>query len=458
MEILRRISTRLPQGGLGRRSLVMGGWSFVDLALGNSLRLAGNLILTRLLFPEAFGLMAMVASIQIGAQMLSDIGIRQSIIRAESAEDPVFLRTAWTVQIVRGAAIALVILACGAGLWLFGPHLATPGTVYADPVLPFLVMASALTMLLDSLVSVNMHLANRRMEMRRLVVLNLVSQILGLVVMITIASLHATVWALLVGSVVSGLSRAALSHVLFEGPRMRLAWNREYRDRLWQFGKWLIGSSGFSFLTAHADRLLLGALLAATPFSLYVIAGIWIQAYSMVVGMISGQVGLPVLSEVHRNRPKDLPRLFRKSTRVLDAACLAGFALFLLGGELLIAILYTPDYELAGQFMPLMAVLILRQRFTIFTQLLVLQGNTLRLMQSNAVSAAAICGAIPLGYMTAGTAGAIAASILAPLCGDALKLLAVRRKLGASLRDDWAWLVAIPVLTGAIVASVSLPF
>lgn len=239
---------------------------------------------------------------------------------------------------------------------------------------------------------------------------------------------------------------------------MRLAWNREYRDRLWQFGKWLIGSSGFSFLTAHADRLLLGALLAATPFSLYVIAGIWIQAYSMVVGMISGQVGLPVLSEVHRNRPKDLPRLFRKSTRVLDAACLAGFALFLLGGELLIAILYTPDYELAGQFMPLMAVLILRQRFTIFTQLLVLQGNTLRLMQSNAVSAAAICGAIPLGYMTAGTAGAIAASILAPLCGDALKLLAVRRKLGASLRDDWAWLVAIPVLTGAIVASVSLPF
>jgi len=458
MEILRTISARLPRGGLGRRSLVMGGWSFVDLALGNSLRLAGNLILTRLLFPEAFGLMAMVATIQTGAQMLSDIGIRQSIIRADSAEDPVFLRTAWTVQIVRGAAIALVILACGAGLWLFGPHLATPGTVYADPVLPFLVMASALTMLLNALVSVNMHLANRRMEMRQLVVLNLTAQILGLVVMIAIASLHATVWALLIGGVVSGLSRAVLSHALFEGPRMRLAWNREYRDRLWQFGKWLIGSSGFSFLTAHADRLILGALLAAMPFSLYVIAGIWIQAYTMVVGMISGQVGLPVLSEIHRTRPQDLSRLFRKYARVLDLFCVAGFALFLFLGDRLIAILYTLDYEPAGQLLPLMAVLVLRQRFTIFTQLLILQGNTPRLMLSNAVSAVAICIIIPLGYMAGGTTGAIVASILGPLCGDAMRLLAATRTLGPLIREDWLWYISIPCVTGGIIVMVELPF
>jgi len=458
MEILRTISARLPRGGLGRRSLVMGGWSFVDLALGNSLRLAGNLILTRLLFPEAFGLMAMVLTIQTGAQMLSDIGIRQSIIRAESAEDPEFLRTAWTVQIVRGAAIALVILACGAGLWLFGPHLATPGTVYADPVLPFLVMASALTMLLDALVSVNMHLANRRMEMRRLVVLNLVSQILGLVVMITIASVHATVWALLIGAVVGSCCRAALSHALFEGPRMRLAWNREYRNQLWQFGKWLIGSSGLGFLVVHADRLILGSLLAATPFSLYVIAGIWIQAYSMVVGSISGQVGLPALSEVHRTRPEDLPRLFRKSARVLDLFCLAGFLGLALGGDLLITILYTPEYELAGQFMPLMAVLILRRRFGLLTEFLILQGHTPRLMLSSAVSAVAICLAIPLGYMLAGTAGAIAGSILAPLTGEILKLLAARRTLGATSREDWAWLLGILCVATAVTAGTELPF
>ncbi len=458
MALLRMISTRLPQGGLGRRSLVMGAWSFANLGLSNILRLAGNLILARLLFPEAFGLMAMVTMIQSGVLMLSDIGIRQSIIRAESIDDPVFLRTAWTVQVVRGAVIALVILACGLGLWLFAPGLAAPGTVYADPLLPWLVMVSAVSMLLQSLRSVNMHLATRRMQMRQFVVLELSSQILGLVVMIGIASLHPTVWALLIGGVVTAACSAALSHVMFEGPRMRPAWNRAYRDQFWQFGKWLIGSSGFSFLAANADRLIIGSLLSTISFSLYVIASLWVQACITVIGMISNQVGLPVLSEIQRNRAEDLPRLFRNATLVLDVVCLAGFLFFLFAGDHLIALLYTSEYRPAGEFMPLMAVLVLRQRFTIFSQLLVMQGDTPRLMLANAVSAGAICIAIPLGYMAGGAGGAIAASILAPLSGEVVKLMAVRRTLGAALREDWIWLVTILCVTGAILTAVELPF
>ncbi len=39
------------------------------------LRLASNLILTRLMFPEAFGLMALIQTFMVGLQMFSDIGI-----------------------------------------------------------------------------------------------------------------------------------------------------------------------------------------------------------------------------------------------------------------------------------------------------------------------------------------------------------------------------------------------
>jgi hypothetical protein len=41
----------------------------------NALRLGSNLILTRLLFPEAFGLMALVQVFMTGLQMFSDLGI-----------------------------------------------------------------------------------------------------------------------------------------------------------------------------------------------------------------------------------------------------------------------------------------------------------------------------------------------------------------------------------------------
>jgi hypothetical protein len=35
--------------------------------------------------------------------MFSDFGLNASIIRSSRGDDPVFLQTAWTVQILRGA-------------------------------------------------------------------------------------------------------------------------------------------------------------------------------------------------------------------------------------------------------------------------------------------------------------------------------------------------------------------
>ena len=79
------------------------------------MRLLSNLVLTRLLFPEAFGMMALIQTFTAGLQMFSDIGLRPSIIQNKRGEDPDFLNTAWTLQIIRGA-----------GLWLFSCLLAWP--------------------------------------------------------------------------------------------------------------------------------------------------------------------------------------------------------------------------------------------------------------------------------------------------------------------------------------------
>ena len=50
-------------------------------------RLGGNLILTRLLFPEAFGLMAIVRLLSGGLAMFSDVGIPAAIIRHDRGDD-----------------------------------------------------------------------------------------------------------------------------------------------------------------------------------------------------------------------------------------------------------------------------------------------------------------------------------------------------------------------------------
>lgn len=448
---------RSPPGGLKRRSLSSGIWSLLELGSSRVLRLLSNLILTRLLMPEAFGLMAMVTTVQIGVTMLSDLGIRQSVIRTTDADDPVFLRTAWTVQALRGTVIMGIIVLAGLALWFLGPKLAAPGTVYADPTLPFLVMVSSLSVQIETLASVNALMANRRMEMRKLALLSISAQVVSILTMVGIATIWPSVWALLIGNIVGTAYRTGLSHLIFSGPRMRPAWDKSVRSELWQFGKWIIGSSAFGFVARHADRLILGALIPSTVFGLYVIALLWIQAFGSTILRLGNQVGLPFLSEIRRERPADLERLFRRYTRVISLMALAGFLLFALVGQVMIDLIYTADYRPAGQFMPLVAFWILAQRFSILSELLVAEGRSFELMLSNALSAATICVAIVVGYAFWGIAGAIAGSVLAPLSGIVLQMIMIERLLGIRLWADWIWLALMTIAAIMVAMIVALP-
>src|SRR5688572_8201645 len=90
---------------LRKRILRASGWTFIQNGAALLLRLFGNLLLTRLLTPEAFGLMAVVQAFVVALAHLSDVGISQSIVVHRRGDDPAFLNTVWTVQILRGILI-----------------------------------------------------------------------------------------------------------------------------------------------------------------------------------------------------------------------------------------------------------------------------------------------------------------------------------------------------------------
>lgn len=71
-------------------------WTVAGYGASQILRLGSNLILTRLLFPELFGLMTLVNIFITGLHLFSDIGVGPSIIQNKRGDDPVFLNTAWT--------------------------------------------------------------------------------------------------------------------------------------------------------------------------------------------------------------------------------------------------------------------------------------------------------------------------------------------------------------------------
>src|SRR6056297_1388295 len=107
--MLERIRTVFSDDGMAARAIRSAGFTAVKFGGQNFLRLASNLVLTRLLFPEAFGIMAIVQVVLGGVAMFSDIGIRASIVQNPRGDEPDFLNTAWTVQIIRGIFLGLIV-------------------------------------------------------------------------------------------------------------------------------------------------------------------------------------------------------------------------------------------------------------------------------------------------------------------------------------------------------------
>src|SRR6266498_2298504 len=83
-------------------------WALLGHESGQLLRLAGNLVLWRLLYAEAFGLMAIVNVFMQGLAMFSDVGIGPSIIQHERGDEDRYLNTAWTIQVARGLCLFAV--------------------------------------------------------------------------------------------------------------------------------------------------------------------------------------------------------------------------------------------------------------------------------------------------------------------------------------------------------------
>ncbi len=168
-------------------------WTILGYGTSQSLRLGSNLILTRLLVPELFGLMALVSVFLMGLNLFSDVGIYPSIIQNKRGEDPTFLNTAWTIQVIRGF-----------GLWIGCLLIAFPvAQFYEEPRLQLLLPIVGLNSIINGFNSTNLPILQRRMEIGKLIRFELGIQIISLVVMITWAWFSPSIWALVVGNLVS---------------------------------------------------------------------------------------------------------------------------------------------------------------------------------------------------------------------------------------------------------------
>lgn len=434
---------------LRKKVIRAGGWAVTGFVASQIIRLGGNLILTRLLFPKAFGLMAIVYVFMAGLALFSDLGINQNIIQNRRGDDPDFLNTAWVVQILRGVLIWVIVLLIAYSLpAVVSMNWVPSGSVYADPQLPSLLSLFSFTALIQGFASTKIALAQRMVQLKRVTLIELFSQSIGLLVMLIWAWLYRSIWALIGGAIVAASVRSVIGHLWLSGPANRFRWDpRSFRE-IFHFGKWIFALSILGFLWLNGDRLILGGMLTAAQLGVYSIAYLLSNAMMSLYSSILSRVLFPALSEVVNNRPDNLENVYQRIRKITDFSLFSVAGFLFVAGEGVVSILYDARYHNAGHMLSILSLGLIGARYAVVEFLWMAKGQMRYLIASNLIRLLVLYAGLPLGYWLSGMEGALYGIALSSFAGWPLALYYKTQYGLASWQSE---LSALPVFFFALV-------
>lgn len=418
-----------PLRALEKKALQASVWSILEYGFGMGLRVVSSLVLTRLLLPAYFGEITLVTTLIAGINLLSDIGLGSSIIQSARGDDPVFLNTAWTLQLLRGVLLWLIALAISRPMAGF----------YHDPHLHSLLPVLALSTLISAFNSTNLLTLSRHMGVRRLFAIDGSTAVVLLVVTIVWAWLRPSVWAIVAGQLISTLYRLCISHIPSVAPGIRnsFCWDRKSLDNIVHFGRWITIATAFYFFASQADRLILGHRISLALLGIYGLAYQISDVPRAIILAVGTRVAYPFIAKII-HQPVDRFKatfLHYRFFALLAAAVL--LAIMVNWGGLLVVHLYDRRYREAAWMVPILALglwqTVLYQ--TTYPVLLSL-GRPKYNAIGNVFYCLFVCTSIPVAFHFFGMAGGVAAVA----AGDfplyvAIQLGLTRNGVGPWLQD-----------------------
>ncbi|MBL4602293.1 MAG: oligosaccharide flippase family protein [Emcibacteraceae bacterium] len=335
---------------LKSRVVVASSWAMAGFGLGQLIRLSSNLIMTRLLVPEMFGLMALCQVFLFIMALISDIGIRPSIIRSDRVDDPRFLNTAWTVQILRGGIITSMVLLAALSINIGNQfNFFTENSAYTSQNLPLIIGVMAFTAFIGSFNSTNTTLAQRKLLLGRLTVLEIASQVFGIILMILWAILvEKNIWALVIGSFGTVILNTILSHTSFPGIRNKIHWDWSAFWEIFHFGKWILLSSVITAILAQGDRFILGNKLSTETLGVYVIAFFLVFSVKQAIQKLNSVVFFPLFNEIKYEKLDKITQIYYNIRCRSDAISMTMAGVLFVSGETIVKLLFDDRYLEAG--------------------------------------------------------------------------------------------------------------
>lgn len=326
-----------------------GMWILCAQALSHLLRLGSNLISTRLLEPSMFGLIALVMVVMQGLAMFTDMGLWSFVVRKGVNITKIELDVVWTVQMLRGWAIFVISFVLSVALFLIQNHtdfLMTKG-VYGDELLPILLVVISATVILNGYSTMASAILGRDLKRGRLEIVQLISQLMGAVVMLTWSWYSPSIWALVAG-VLAGAASGVIGNYIAFPFRHSLAWDKGVTKDIFNYSKWVMISSILTFFCMQGDRVILANYFTSTQLGVYSVAYLLVSAVMSVMHELSAKMVFPVFCKTVVENKQDIAKVFYKARFIQDAVVFFITGVLTASAGMIVDIMYDERYGDAG--------------------------------------------------------------------------------------------------------------
>ena len=373
--------------------------------------------------------------------MISDLGLSQNIIYSKNAYDPKFYNTAWTLQIIRSIVLWMIFMAAAVPV----------ARTYGDPILAWILPASAIGILFGGFTSVAPSLLQKRMEFAKLNLFFLATAFIGSVVFILLAYVNRTIWALVLGGIIGSAVTMIGSFFLIPQIKHRLYFDKGYATEIVGFGKWIFASSIVFFFAGNIDRLYFGKVVPLALLGIYGIARNISDLFSAVAGQIGSGVVFPFIAS-HAGTPRETLHRELKPIRMKFLLLMAiGCSLIVSTADFVIKLLYDARYHAATWMLP---ILLIGAWFSMIASLnestILGLGRPSYTALANGLRLILLLVALPLSFAIAGLSGSVIALALVEAGRYIPVYIGQRRERFSFGAQDVGFTIMMFMLTGAL--------
>jgi PST family polysaccharide transporter len=301
------------------------------------------MILSRLLPPHAFGLLAMIAALTEILEQIKDFGLSAATIQKTDITHEQVTALFW-INSMAGVAAALTLFAGAPLLAQF----------YGQPELTDITRWLALAFIISGATTQHWALLRRQMRFSTIAWIDVGSELLGMATAVAAALAGAGFWALVAQRIVY---TAAVMLATWSTSRWRPGWPRRCpgMKSLLVFGGSVTGNGILNSLGRNIDQVLIGWYWGALPLGLYERGYKLLMSPTNTVMVPLYSVGMPALSRLHDD-PERYRRAYLSLSEKLAMLSVPAAALTVVTADWIVALLLGAQWHDAAPIVAWLAV------------------------------------------------------------------------------------------------------